>query len=93
MGANMNSNTLNNCLLCGDKSDKKVTEYKASIWAKNKMFSKALIHSCQNCGVGYIKNPPDRTELNTGHDEILEIVKEKGSINDLYYPSRILIKP
>ena len=69
MGANMNSNTLNNCLLCGDKSDKKVTEYKASIWAKNKMFSKALIHSCQNCGVGYIKNPPDRTELNNFYEK------------------------
>jgi len=39
-----------------------------------------------------IYSHPDRTELNTGHDEILEIVKEKGSINDLYYPSRILIK-
>ena len=39
-----------------------------------------------------IYSHPDRTELNTGHDEILEIVKEKGSVNDLYYPSRILIK-
>jgi hypothetical protein len=39
-----------------------------------------------------IYSHPDRTELNTGHDEILEIVKEKGSTNDLYYPSRVLIK-
>tara|TARA_Y100001963_G_C6770601_1_gene444669 strand:+ start:412 stop:2052 length:1641 start_codon:yes stop_codon:yes gene_type:complete len=35
---------------------------------------------------------PDRTKVNTGQDEILEIVKEKGSTNDLYYPSRVLIK-
>ena len=53
----------NECPLCGESSEKKVTEYKASIWGKNKMFSNALIHSCQNCGVGYIKNPPDRDEL------------------------------
>ena len=35
---------------------------------------------------------PDRKELNTGNDEILEIVKERGSTNNLLYPSRILIK-
>ncbi len=35
---------------------------------------------------------PDRTGMNTGHDEILELVKEKGTNNSLYYPSRILIK-
>ena len=35
---------------------------------------------------------PDRKELNTGNDEILEIVKERGSTDNLLYPSRILIK-
>ena len=30
--------------------------------------------------------------MNTGNDEILELVKEKGSLNSHYYPSRILIK-
>ena len=35
---------------------------------------------------------PDRTKLNTGGDEILEIVKEKGTTNSLYYPSRVLIR-
>ena len=35
---------------------------------------------------------PDRETLNTGHDEILEIVKEKGSSDQKYYPSRILMK-
>ena len=35
---------------------------------------------------------PDRKELNTGNDEILEIVKERGSTDSLLYPSRILIK-
>lgn len=35
---------------------------------------------------------PDRLEMNTGNDEILELVKEKGSNNDHYYPSRILVK-
>jgi hypothetical protein len=39
-----------------------------------------------------IYSHPDRTTLNTGHDEILEIVKEKGSSDARYYPSRILIK-
>ena len=34
---------------------------------------------------------PDRTKMNTGDDEILEIVKEKGTGN-LYYPSRALIQ-
>ena len=33
---------------------------------------------------------PDRSDLNTGHDEILEVVKEpKGNT---YYPSRVVIK-
>ena len=31
-------------------------------------------------------------ELDTGNDEILEIVKERGSTDSLLYPSRILIK-
>ena len=35
---------------------------------------------------------PDRTKMNSGNDEILEIVKEKGSSDSIYYPSRILIK-
>ncbi len=39
-----------------------------------------------------IYNHPDRTTMNTGNDEILEIVKEKGSSDQRYYPSRILIK-
>ena len=34
---------------------------------------------------------PDRDTLNTGIDEILELVKEKGS-NGIYYPSRILLQ-
>ena len=39
-----------------------------------------------------IYSHPDRLEMNTGHDEILEIVKEKGSSDERYYPSRVLIK-
>ena len=39
-----------------------------------------------------IYSHPDRTQLNTGHDEILEIVKEKGSSDQIYYPSRVLLK-
>jgi hypothetical protein len=35
---------------------------------------------------------PDRLEMNTGNDELLELVKEKGSSDASYYPSRILIK-
>ena len=35
---------------------------------------------------------PDRSKMNTGGDEILEIVKEKGSSDPGYYPSRVLIK-
>ena len=35
---------------------------------------------------------PDRTTANTGHDEILELAKEKSTITGLYYPSRILLK-
>ena len=41
-----------------------------------------------------IYSHPDRKHTNTGHDEILEIVKEKGDVSGSqnYYPSRILIK-
>ena len=35
---------------------------------------------------------PDRTKMNSGNDEILEIVKEKGLSDSIYYPSRALIK-
>ncbi len=35
---------------------------------------------------------PDRKSLNAGRDEILELVKEKGSSNFYHHPSRILIK-
>jgi len=39
-----------------------------------------------------IYSHPDRNTLNTGNDEIIELVKEKGSNNSIYYPSRILIQ-
>ncbi len=35
---------------------------------------------------------PDRLNLNTGKDEILEIVKEIGTTDKKHYPSRVLIK-
>ena len=35
---------------------------------------------------------PNRSTMNAGNDEILELVKEKGSTNALYYPSRILLQ-
>ena len=35
---------------------------------------------------------PDRDSLNTGQDEILELVKEKISSQTKFYPSRILIQ-
>ena len=35
---------------------------------------------------------PDRSDMNAGNDEILEIVKEQGSTDNLLYPSRIVIK-
>ena len=35
---------------------------------------------------------PDRDAMNTGNDDIIELVKEKGSNDSIYYPSRILIK-
>jgi len=39
-----------------------------------------------------IYSHPDRKDMNTGKDEILELVEEKKSVGDVYYPSRILIK-
>ena len=39
-----------------------------------------------------IYSNPDRDTLNTGHDEILELVKEKGDNNNIHYPSRILLQ-
>ncbi len=39
-----------------------------------------------------IYSHPDRGTMNTGLDEILELVKEKGITNQSYYPSRILIQ-
>jgi len=39
-----------------------------------------------------IYSHPDRTLMNTGKDEILELVKERGTTNSRHYPSRILIK-
>ncbi len=35
---------------------------------------------------------PDRKGLNTGGDEILELVEEKATVGGTYYPSRMLIK-
>ena len=35
---------------------------------------------------------PDRADMNSGGDEILELVKEKGVTDQYYYPSRIAIK-
>lgn len=35
---------------------------------------------------------PLRVKLNTGKDEILEIIKEKGNSDQRYYPSRVLIQ-
>ena len=39
-----------------------------------------------------IYSHPDRKYLNTGGDEVLELVEEKATTGNLYYPSRILIK-
>ena len=39
-----------------------------------------------------IYSHPDRKQMNTGHDEILELAKEKGSTDNKLYPSRILIQ-
>ena len=39
-----------------------------------------------------IYSHPDRVNMNTGGDEILELVKERGTTDQYYYPSRILVK-
>ena len=39
-----------------------------------------------------IYSHPDRIKMNTGQDEVLEILKEKGKSDQRYYPSRILIQ-
>mgnify|MGYP003630163665 FL=1 len=39
-----------------------------------------------------IYSHPNRIGLNTGGDEILELLEEKSSNKEIYYPSRILIK-
>ena len=39
-----------------------------------------------------IYSHPDRIGLNTGRDEILELLEEKDSSKEIYYPSRFLIK-
>ena len=39
-----------------------------------------------------IYSHPDRIHMNTGRDEILELVDEKATTGNTYYTSRILIK-
>jgi len=39
-----------------------------------------------------IYSHPNRIGLNTGRDEVLELLEEKSSTAELYYPSRFLIK-
>ena len=39
-----------------------------------------------------IYSHPDRIKMNTGQDEVLEILKERGKSDQRYYPSRILIQ-
>ena len=39
-----------------------------------------------------IYSHPDRVGLNTGRDEVLELLEEKSSTMEIYYPSRFLIK-
>ena len=39
-----------------------------------------------------IYSHPDRINMNTGKDEVLELVEEKASTGETYYSSRILIK-
>lgn len=34
----------------------------------------------------------NREKTNTGHDEIIELAKEKGTTNQVYYPTRVLVK-
>ncbi len=39
-----------------------------------------------------IYSHPDRINMNTGRDEILELVEEKATTGEIYYTSRILMK-
>ena len=39
-----------------------------------------------------IYSHPDRSDLNTGGDEILELLKERGTTDTFNYPTRILMK-
>ena len=39
-----------------------------------------------------IYSHPDRINMNTGKDEILELIEEKATTGEIYYSSRILIK-
>lgn len=39
-----------------------------------------------------IYSHPDRININTGRDEILELVEEKSTTGEIYYTSRILMK-
>ena len=39
-----------------------------------------------------IYSHPDRINMNTGRDKILELVEEKATTGEVYYASRILIK-
>ena len=39
-----------------------------------------------------IYSHPDRKNMNTGRDEVLELVEEKATIGNTYYTSRILMK-
>ena len=39
-----------------------------------------------------IYSHPNRVGLNTGRDEILELLEEKSSVGETYFPSRFLIK-
>ena len=39
-----------------------------------------------------IYSHPNRTYLNTGKDEILELVKERSNTNNTLYPSRVLLR-
>ena len=39
-----------------------------------------------------IYSHPDRINMNTGRDEILELVEEKSTTGEIYYTSRILMK-
>jgi len=38
-----------------------------------------------------IYSHPDRKKMNAGHDELLEVLKERGTTDTLLYPTRTLI--